>query len=50
MFPLRAFYWGQTGARDNYSRQIGCIVQAAHKNLGDVPVLLGECGVPMDVK
>lgn len=50
MFPLKAFYWGQRGARDNYSLQIGNIAAAAHKALADVPVIIGECGVPMDLK
>ena len=50
MFPLQAFYWGQRGARDNYSLQIGNIAAAAHKALPDVPVIIGECGVPMDLK
>lgn len=50
MFPLKAFYWGQRGARDNYSLQIKNIIDKAHKSLGDVPILIGECGIPMDMK
>jgi hypothetical protein len=50
MFPLRAFYWGQQGARDNYSLQIRKIVEESLKSLGEKPVLIGECGVPMDLK
>ena len=50
MFPLRAFYWGQKGARDNYSLQIRNIVAESYKSLGEKPVLIGECGVPMDMK
>ncbi|KIJ64803.1 glycoside hydrolase family 5 protein [Hydnomerulius pinastri MD-312] len=49
MFPLKAFYWGQKGARDNFSLQIRNIVDAGHKVLGDTPILIGECGIPMDM-
>ncbi|KAJ7291517.1 glycoside hydrolase superfamily [Mycena rebaudengoi] len=49
MFPLRAFYWGQKGARDNFFLQIRNIVEAAYRSLGEKPVLIGECGVPMDM-
>jgi hypothetical protein len=50
MFPLKAFYWGQKGARDNFSLQIRNITQAAYEVLGEKPVLIGECGIPMDMK
>lgn len=50
MFPLRAFYWGQKGARDNFSVQIRNIVEEGYKSLGEKPVIIGECGVPMDLK
>lgn len=50
MFPLKTFYWGQKGARDNYSLQIQNIIDAGHKALGEMPTLIGECGVPMDMK
>ncbi|KAK2465756.1 hypothetical protein APHAL10511_002300 [Amanita phalloides] len=49
MFPLQAFYWGHKGARDNFSLQIGKIVEEGYKSLGETPVLIGECGVPMDI-
>ncbi|KIL62019.1 glycoside hydrolase family 5 protein [Amanita muscaria Koide BX008] len=49
MFPLKTFYWGQKGAMDNYSLQIQNIVQEGYKSLGETPVLIGECGVPMDM-
>ncbi|KAF8128604.1 glycoside hydrolase family 5 protein [Boletus edulis] len=49
MFPLRAFYWGQKGARDNYSLQIRNIINVGHKVLGEMPILIGECGIPMDM-
>ncbi|KAF9023012.1 glycoside hydrolase family 5 protein [Hymenopellis radicata] len=49
MFPLKAFYWGQKGARDNFSLQMRNIVEHAYKSLGEKPVIIGECGVPMDL-
>ncbi|KAF9452093.1 glycoside hydrolase family 5 protein [Macrolepiota fuliginosa MF-IS2] len=49
MFPLKAFYWGHKGVRDNFSLQIRTLTEEAHKSLGDVPVLFGECGIPMDM-
>ncbi|EJD01855.1 glycoside hydrolase family 5 protein [Fomitiporia mediterranea MF3/22] len=49
MFPLKAFYWGQAGARENFSLQIRNIAEASYKALGEVPVIIGECGVPMDM-
>ena len=50
MFPLKAFHWGHKGARENYTLQIQNIVEKAYDALGETPVLLGECGVPMDMK
>ncbi|KAI0321523.1 glycoside hydrolase family 5 protein, partial [Amylostereum chailletii] len=50
MFPLKTFYWGHRGARDNFSLQIRNIVEAGYKSLGEKPVVIGECGVPMDMK
>jgi hypothetical protein len=50
MFPLKAFYWGHKGARDNFSLQIRTLKEEAHKSLGDIPVLFGECGIPLDMK
>ncbi|KAJ3515852.1 hypothetical protein NLJ89_g1495 [Agrocybe chaxingu] len=49
MFPLKAFYWGQKGARDNFSLQIRTLVEHGYKSLGETPVILGECGIPMDM-
>ncbi|KAJ7118441.1 glycoside hydrolase [Mycena crocata] len=49
MFPLKAFYWGQKGARENFSLQIRNVVEGGYKSLGETPVLIGECGVPMDM-
>jgi hypothetical protein len=50
MSLLKAFYWGQRGARENYALQIRNIVEAGYKSLGDVPIIIGECGVPIDMK
>ncbi len=47
---FNALHWGEDGVKKNYALQIGKIVQAARKKLGDVPVVFGECGVPMDLK
>jgi len=50
MFFLKTLYWGQRGARENYSLQIRNIVEAGYRSLGEKPVIIGECGVPMDMK
>ena len=50
MFPLKAFYWGQFGVRENFSLQIRNIVGKGHEALGETPIVIGECGVPMDMK
>ncbi|KAH9934532.1 glycoside hydrolase family 5 protein [Epithele typhae] len=49
MFPLKGFYWGQKGARDNFSLQIRNIVEAGYQALGETPIIIGECGIPMDM-
>lgn len=49
MFPLKAFYWGQQGARENYTLQIQNVVESGYRVLGESPVIIGECGVPMDM-
>lgn len=50
MFLLNAFYWGQKGARKNFSLQIRNIVEAGYRILGETPVIIGETGLPMDMK
>lgn len=50
MFLLKAFYWGQQGVRDNYALQIGTLVEKARIALGPMPVIIGECGIPIDLK
>ncbi|TCD69457.1 hypothetical protein EIP91_007583 [Steccherinum ochraceum] len=49
MFPLKAFYWGQKGARENFFLQIRSIVEAGYRSLGEKPVIIGEAGIPMDM-
>jgi len=43
-------YWGHESARDNFSLQIGNLTKEAYISLGDKPVIIGECGIPMDMK
>lgn len=50
MFPLKAFYWGHQGARDNFALQIRNLVEAGYRSSGERPVVIGECGIPMDLK
>lgn len=50
MFPLKAFYWGHRGARENFKLQIRNIVEKGYEALGEKPVVIGECGIPMDMK
>lgn len=50
MFVLKALYFGEKGVKKNYRLQIRKIVEEARKSLGEVPVVFGECGVPMDIK
>lgn len=50
MFVLRALYFGTAAAKANYALQIKTLVLAARLKLGPVPVIFGECGVPMDIK
>ncbi|KAH9985691.1 glycoside hydrolase family 5 protein [Russula vinacea] len=47
--PLRTFHWGHKGARDNFATQIRTLVEAGYRSLGERPVMIGECGVPMDM-
>lgn len=49
MFLLKALYFGE-GVKDNYKVQIKNIVRNTRLELGEVPIVFGECGVPMDLK
>ena len=50
MFVLKALHWGESGVKKNYALQINNQVLAARLSLGLVPVIFGECGVPIDLK
>lgn len=47
---LKAIYWGTSGACRNYQLQIANLLKEARSSLGETPVIIGECGVPMDMK
>lgn len=49
MFILRALYWGRRGVKSNYAKQIRTLVDEARKRIGEVPIVIGECGIPMDL-
>lgn len=49
MFPLKALYFGEQ-VKDNYALQIRTLVNEARSKLGEVPVVFGECGIPIDLK
>ncbi|WWC65076.1 uncharacterized protein I303_107690 [Kwoniella dejecticola CBS 10117] len=49
MFIGKALYFGANGAKANYAKQIKTLVLEARLQLGAVPVVFGECGVPMDL-
>ena len=46
---LKCLYWGLK-VKKNYALQIHNVVENARKKLGEVPIVFGECGVPMDMK
>ena len=50
MFILNALYFTRDGAKRNYAKQIGTLVEKASEQLGEVPIVFGECGIPMDMK
>lgn len=50
MFILNALYFTRDGAKRNYAKQIGTLVEKAREQLGEVPIVFGECGIPMDMK
>lgn len=49
MFILKALYFGEEGLRKNYKRQLSNIVSYGRSSLGEVPIFLGEIGIPFDV-
>jgi hypothetical protein len=50
MSVLKAIYFGAKGAKTNYALQIGTILRSAQLSLGNTPVIIGECGIPIDMK
>ena len=42
-------YFGRSGLRKNYAVQIGNILEASYRQMGEVPVVLGETGCPFDL-
>ncbi|CAO3622527.1 unnamed protein product [Cunninghamella blakesleeana] len=46
---ISATYFGQKGVKKNYSGQIKNIKQSGLDNIGEVPTLFGEVGIPMDI-
>jgi len=49
MFPLKALYFGEQ-IKDNYALQIRTLVNEARGRIGEVPIVFGECGIPIDLK
>ncbi|SCZ96082.1 BZ3500_MvSof-1268-A1-R1_Chr8-1g09992 [Microbotryum saponariae] len=49
MFLLRALYFGRNGIRKNYTAQIREVIQSGYRTLGELPIILGETGVPFDL-
>jgi len=50
MYIWNALYFGREAAKQNYALQIKNIVESSREKLGEVPVIIGETGVPMDIK
>lgn len=48
-FPLGCLYFGKS-VKDNYALQIRTLVQKAREKIGEVPIVIGECGIPIDLK
>ncbi|KAJ3354594.1 hypothetical protein HDU83_005045 [Entophlyctis luteolus] len=46
---LSAMYFGLSGAERNYSGQLRNIFKTGRNKVGPRPVLMGECGIPMDI-
>ncbi|GAA5851965.1 hypothetical protein JCM8547_000111 [Rhodosporidiobolus lusitaniae] len=49
MFLLKALYFGRSGLRKNYALQIRNIFRHSYRQIGEVPVVLGETGCPFDL-
>lgn len=44
-----ATYFGLSGAQRNFTGQITTIVKKSLANVGNLPIVFGECGIPMDI-
>ncbi|PWZ03638.1 glycoside hydrolase [Testicularia cyperi] len=49
MFVLKALYFGAKALRRNYSTQLRTLLEYATASLGQVPVVIGEVGIPFDI-
>ncbi|CAO1626125.1 unnamed protein product [Sympodiomycopsis kandeliae] len=49
MFILKALYFGEEGLRKNYVTQLSKLVSLARSSLGEIPIVIGEIGIPFDV-
>ncbi|CAO1629120.1 unnamed protein product [Parajaminaea phylloscopi] len=49
LFLPRGLYFFESGLRLNYSKQISNLVNYARTSLGEVPVVIGEIGIPFDI-
>lgn len=49
MFLPKALYFGARGLRKNYTAQMGRIKELARASLGNVPIVVGEVGIPFDI-
>lgn len=47
--PL-CLYFGADGARKNYTLQLSNILEKGYEAIGERPQVLGELGIPMDLK
>lgn len=49
MFILCALYFGTKGLARNYYYQLSQLVRRGYATLGEVPIIVGEVGIPYDV-
>ncbi|KFA67358.1 hypothetical protein S40285_07035 [Stachybotrys chlorohalonatus IBT 40285] len=50
MFPLNALYFGPSGLRKNYRKQLQNLVKNGWTSLGrHIPIIIGEVGIPFDI-
>ncbi|KAH7324907.1 glycoside hydrolase superfamily [Stachybotrys elegans] len=49
MLVFLALYFGPTGLRKNYRKQLGNVLKHGMASLGRVPTVIGEIGIPFDI-